>query len=109
MGTRRPRYRYIAFRVDGPRSYRREEIVEAFQFVTPRLWLAVFDGARGLVRTTNIERDAAIHAIVDIDVVAGDRVRIQTMGTSGTIRSAMEKFLKPHGRTRQDAEKNPYK
>jgi RNase P/RNase MRP subunit POP5 len=109
VGTRRPRYRYIAFRVDGPRSYRREEIVEAFRPATPRLWLAVFDGACGLVRTTNVEKDDAIRAIVDIDMVAGDRVHIKTVGTSGTIRSAIEKFLKPRGRSRRDLEKNPYK
>src|SRR5205823_3147289 len=57
VGTRRPRVRYIAFRVDGPRSYRREEIAEALRPVSPRLRLAVFDGTMGLARTTNLEKD----------------------------------------------------
>ena len=109
VSTRRPRYRYIAFRVEGPRSYRREEMAEAFRPAALRLWLIVFDGTRGLVRTTNVEKDAAIRALVAIESVAGDRVRIQTVGTSGTIRAATEKFLKPRDRARRDAENNPYK
>lgn len=109
VSTRRPRYRYIAFRVDGPRPYRRDEIVEALRPVSPRLWLAVFDGIAGLARTTNLEKESAIRALTRIDAVAGERVRIHTMGTSGTIRAATEKYLNPRDPPRRASENNPYK
>jgi RNase P/RNase MRP subunit POP5 len=109
VGTRRPRVRYIAFRVDGPRSYRREEIAEALRPVSPALRLAVFDGTMGLARTTNLEKDLAIRALTAIDAVAGERVRVQTMGTSGTIRAATEKYLTPPDGARRSSENNPYK
>jgi RNase P/RNase MRP subunit POP5 len=109
VGARRPRYRYIAFRVDGPRSYRRDEIVEALRPVSPRLWLTVFDGRAGLARTTNLEKDLAIRALTAIDAVAGERVHVETMGTSGTIRAATEKFLTRRDGPRRASENNPYK
>ncbi|MCI4371973.1 MAG: hypothetical protein L3J78_04920 [Thermoplasmata archaeon] len=109
MSTRRPRYRYIAFRVEGQRALAREEVLEALRATTPRLRLVEFSGTSGLVRTTNLERDAALAALTAIEAMAGERVRVTTMGTSGTIRAATRKYLGPRERTGRDAEKNPYK
>ena len=93
MSTRRPRYRYIAFRVDGPRVFRREEVFEAIRGAPERLWLVEFRHPLGLVRTTHLMKDAAIRALVGIDTMAGESVRVTTMGTSGTIRAATRKYL----------------
>jgi len=93
VSTRRPRYRYIAFRVDGPRVFRREEVFEAIRVAPERLWLVEFRHPLGLVRTTHLTKDAAIRALVGIDTMAGERVRVTTLGTSGTIRAATRKYL----------------
>ncbi|TLZ73636.1 MAG: hypothetical protein E6K14_05095 [Methanobacteriota archaeon] len=93
MSTRRPRYRYIAFRVEGPRAFRREEVFEAIRSAPERLWLVEFRHPLGLVRTTHLMKDAAIRALVAIDAMAGERVRVTTVGTSGTIRAATRKYL----------------
>src|SRR2546427_3478787 len=74
VSTHRPRYRYIAFRVDGPRPFRREEVLEALRTTTPRLWLVDFAGTLGLARTTHLEKDAAIHALNDIRAIGGATV-----------------------------------
>ena len=109
MSTRRPRYRYIAFRLEGPRVFRREEVLDALRATTSRLWLVVFEGTSGLVRTTHLEKDAAIRALTGIGTMAGERVLVTTLGTSGTIRAATRKYLAPRDRARRNREKNPYK
>ncbi len=74
-----------------------------------RLLLVVFRGSLGLVRTTHLERDAAIRALTAIQTMAGEGVTVTTMGTSGTIRAATRKYLVgSDGRPRKSG-KNPYK
>jgi len=63
VSTHRPRYRYVAFRLESARAYRREEVLEVMRALTPRLWLVDFEGTSGLIRTTNMEKDAAIAAL----------------------------------------------
>jgi len=93
VSTHRPRYRYIAFRVEGPRAFSRDEVLEAFHRMPDRPWLVDFRGAEGLVRATNLDRDATVRSLTALDAIAGERVRITTMGTSGTIRRAREKYM----------------
>jgi len=109
VSTRRPRYRYIAFRVDGPRAFRREDVLEALRSVPERLRLVEFHDPLGLVRTTHLRKDAAIRALTDIVSLAGERVRVTTMGTSGTIRAATRKYLTRSVPRPRQSEKNPYK
>jgi len=109
VSTRRPRYRYIAFRVDGPRAFRREEVLEALRTMPLRLWLVDFARSSGLVRTTHLEKDAAIHALNAIGTLGGESVRVTTVGTSGTIRAATRKYLSRTDSVRRQSEKNPYK
>ncbi len=93
MSTHRPRYRYIAFRVEGPRPFSRDEVLEAFHRMPDRPWLVDFRGDEGLVRATNLDRDATVRNLTALDAIAGERVRVTTLGTSGTIRRAREKYL----------------
>jgi RNase P/RNase MRP subunit POP5 len=92
VSTHRPRYRYIAFRLEGPRVFRRDEVLQALRSSSPRLWLVAFEGTSGLVRTTNLEKDAAIQFLNRMDQVSGEAVRLTTVGTSGTIRAATRKY-----------------
>jgi RNase P/RNase MRP subunit POP5 len=75
--------------------------------MSPRLWLVDFAGTTGLVRTTNLEKDAAIRALNGIERVAGERVRITTVGTSGTIRAATRNYLTSNDRVRREPRKEP--
>jgi len=47
------------------------------------LWLVEFRGARGLVRTTHLAKEAAIRALIAIDSVGGERVAVTTMERQG--------------------------
>jgi len=48
----------------------------------------------GLVRCTNLDKDATIAALVALDRVGSETVRVTTLGTSGTIRKATQKYLR---------------
>lgn len=93
MSTHRPRYRYIAFRAEGPRAFSREEVLQAVHALPDPLWLVSFESPEGLVRTTNVRKDDAVRALNGIDRIAGLAARVETLGTSGTIRRATEKYL----------------
>ncbi len=93
MSTRRPRYRYIAFRVEGPRPFRRDEVLAALHGLPDPLWLVGYDDPKGLVRCVHLRKDATIESLRALASISGVAVRIATLGTSGTIRAATEKYL----------------
>jgi RNase P/RNase MRP subunit POP5 len=107
VSTHRPRYRYIAFRLDGPRAFRRDEVLDALRSSSPRLWLVSFEGTSGLVRTTNLEKDAAIRFLNGMDHVSGEAVRLTTLGTSGTIRAATRKYANAKRQRASSSGKEP--
>jgi RNase P/RNase MRP subunit POP5 len=84
-------------------------VLEALRATTPKLWLVEFTGSAGLVRTTHLEKDAAIRALTHIVTMAGEPVAVTTIGTSGTIRAATRKYLHPPVHVRRNGQKNPYK
>ena len=93
MSTRRPRYRYVAFRVDGPRTFTRDEVLEALHALPEHLWLVGFDHPVGLARCTHLAKEATIAALRRLTSIGGTEVRVATLGTSGTIRAATERYL----------------
>ena len=93
MSTHRPRYRYIAFRVEGPQPFRREQVLDALHRLPDPPWLVGFDDPKGLVRCTHRQKEATIDALRAIRVIAGVAVQVTTLGTSGTIRAATRKYL----------------
>jgi len=94
VSPRPPRYRYVAFWIEGSSSFRRDDVVDALRACLGRASLVEFHATKGLVRCTNFEKDETIRALVSIDRVAGQAVRVTTLGTSGTIRRATEKYLR---------------
>ena len=77
--------------------------------MSPRLWLVEFTRSSGLVRTTHLEKDAAIQALNGIAMLGGEAVRVTTVGTSGTIRAATRKYLSRVDNAPRNHKKNPYK
>jgi RNase P/RNase MRP subunit POP5 len=67
------------------------------------LWLVSFHDSRGLVRSTNLEKEAAIRALNSLRAIAGESVVVSTLGTSGTIRAAVRKYLQqsPNQKSRE--------
>lgn len=84
------RNRYVAFVVAPPVD--KPRLVSALKSAPgpDRPWLIEYDGARGLVRCAHTAKDATIEFLNALRVGAS---RIRTIGTSGTIRKAREKFL----------------
>lgn len=93
MSPREARRRYIAFRVAGRRAFTRDEILSAIHSLGGTLWLVSFHDSRGLVRSTNVEKDETIRSLKALRAIAGESVEVSTLGTSGTIRAAVRKYL----------------
>ena len=93
MSTRRPRYRYVAFLVEGPRPVSREEVLDALHALPDPLWLVDYEHPRGLARCVHLKKAATIAALRGLVSIGGVAVRVTTLGTSGTIRAATEKYL----------------
>ena len=93
MSTRRPRYRYVAFRVEGPRPFTREEVLDAFHALPEPIWLVGFEDPLGLARCTHLRKDATIERLRRLTSIGGEAVQVTTLGTSGTIRAATDKYL----------------
>jgi len=84
------RNRYVAFVVTPPVDKARLAWALRSATTLGRPWLVEYDGGRGLVGCAHIEKDATISFLNELHI--GD-ARVRTTGTSGTIRSAREKFL----------------
>ncbi len=72
------------------RAYRQECIDTGV--VKP--WLTVFEHNMGILRCAHWGKDAAIRLLRSIDTMGREArpVRVRTLGTSGTIRTAKRKF-----------------
>ena len=94
-GRGRLRFRYIAFRIESERQLTEQNMIDvltsAFSGRPPRL--VVFRGNRGIVRCLNTTKDETIRALNAFESTGERRIVIKTIGTSGTIRKAREKFL----------------
>ncbi len=83
----------MAFRVEGPRPFSRDEVLEALHALPEPLWLVGFDHPRGLARCTHLRKDATIAELNGLREIRGVAVRVTTLGTSGTIRAATDRYL----------------
>jgi len=98
---KRVRYRYIVFEVAGDRVDRRSVINslnelwgERVEDDTEKLWLVYFRDNVGIARCMHTMKDRAIELINGLSSIEGESVEVKTVGTSGTIKSAMSKFVK---------------
>lgn len=100
------RTRHVAFRVEADAPVTRQDVVEAVQAVAvDRLgreeleamhpWLTVFDGEEGLLRVRHTHQEEAREVLEAITWLGDEdnEAEVTTLGTSGTIRAARERFL----------------
>ncbi len=97
MGGRgRLRFRYVAFSIESEFPLSEQSVIDgltvAFGGRIPRL--VVFGDNRGIVRCLNTTKDETIRGLSAISSIGRMQVSVRTLGTSGTIRKAREKFLR---------------
>lgn len=94
------RHRYIAFEVQGGRPPSAQEVIQALRRQArtfPREvkpWLVLMEGTRGLLRCAHTHREEAIRLLRSLETPEGLGRPVRTLGTSGTIRKAKEKYLR---------------
>jgi RNase P/RNase MRP subunit POP5 len=98
------RKRYIAFRVHAPKEISRKEFISAIrrevndknQWERVMPWLTVFENNQGILRCIHTAKDEAVQILTSIEHIGRgkEKVRVETLGTSGTIKKAKLRFLK---------------
>jgi len=105
--TLRERNRYVAFEVAGDGKPGREDVIRATTGIILKTygtegagrinpWLCEFDGktGRGILKVSHKSVGEARAALTLITEVAGVKVAVRTLGVSGTIKRAREKWIK---------------
>jgi len=108
MPSSYPRSRYIAFQIvlkdsTSAQGFTRAEMIQALQknclklFQTPcktfDIFLTRYQFPNGIVRCFHKEKDRTIHLLKGITSIHSFPVHIETLGTSGTIKSCCKKFF----------------
>ena len=57
------------------------------------IYLIRFDGRRGIVKCNHIDKDNTINLLTSIDNINSHKIKIKTLGTSGTIKSLIRKHM----------------
>jgi len=57
------------------------------------LRLIRFDGTKGIVKCNHVEKENAIKLLKSIKNISSKKVKIETVGTSGTIKSLIKKHM----------------
>jgi len=57
------------------------------------IYLIRFDGRKGIVKCNHIDKDKTINLLTSIDNINSHKIKIKTLGTSGTIKSLIRKHM----------------
>jgi RNase P/RNase MRP subunit POP5 len=84
-----------------PKEITRQELIAAIrrsvsdkdQWERMAPWLTVFEQSGGILRCAHTGQNEAIELLTSIERAGGARVKITTLGTSGTIKKAKERYL----------------
>ncbi len=58
-----------------------------------RIYLTRFDGEKGIVRCSHVEKENTIRLLKSIDRISNQNVTVETLGTSGTIKALIRKHM----------------
>ena len=58
-----------------------------------RIYLTRFDGKKGIVRCSHVEKENTIRLLKSIDLISNQNVTVETLGTSGTIKALIRKHM----------------
>jgi len=57
------------------------------------IYLTRFDGRKGIVKCNHIEKDNTINLLRSIGNINSNKIKIKTLGTSGTIKALVRKHM----------------
>jgi len=57
------------------------------------IYLIRFDGRKGIVKCNHIDKDNTINLLTSIGNIYSHKIKIKTIGTSGTIKSLIRKHM----------------
>ena len=57
------------------------------------IYLTRFDGRKGIVKCNHIDKDNTINLLTSIGNIYSHKIKIKTLGTSGTIKSLIRKHM----------------
>ena len=57
------------------------------------LYIVRFDGEKGIVKCKHTEKENTINLLKSIEEISSNKVNIETLGTSGTIKSLNKKHM----------------
>lgn len=57
------------------------------------IYLTRFDGKKGIVRCNHVEKGNTIELLISIDSISSSKVKIKTLGASGTIKALVRKHM----------------
>jgi len=57
------------------------------------LYLIRFDGDKGILKCNHVEKENTIKLLKSIKKISSKKVEIETLGTSGTIKSLVKKHM----------------
>ena len=110
--TLRDNYRYVAFRLSFENPLNAYEIETAIAKTARSLFgdvgvsefslrVVAFDGTKGLVRCDYRHVSEVQAILASIGKIRNNRVRVTSIGTSGTIQAAIEKYLQTEEKIRR--------
>jgi len=57
------------------------------------IYLTRFDGEQGVVKCNHVEKEHTIKLLTSLNKITSHKVEIETVGTSGTIKSLVKKHM----------------
>jgi len=100
LRRRAGRNRYIVFEIEGEGPFSLRNLIDAVgEGATEkgaeemRLRIVLLEGRKGILRCSHLWKEEAIELLRSIETIGGKRVKVRTLGTSGTIRKAKRKYM----------------
>ena len=100
------RRRYIGFKVKSLKNvfFTKKQIIEEIRKKCPfffekdckevGIYLIRYDNEEGIVRCKHTDKETTIKLLKSINRISDKKVIIETLGTSGTIKSLVRKYIK---------------
>ncbi|MEE9237274.1 MAG: Rpp14/Pop5 family protein [Thermoplasmata archaeon] len=92
----------MVFRIESGEDLKMSEVIGALREVFHHLgemsrpWLMSFEGGLGVVRCSHLDKERVIQLLNAIRTVGSREVKVNSIGTSGTFRKALKKYVGPH-------------
>ena len=94
------RWRYIAFRVSGGGPFARNDFLSSLinrargTSMDGGFRITVYEPEVAILKVPHMLKDDAISLLASVDRVAGQACRVETLQTSGTIKTLKERYLR---------------